>query len=239
MLAAAAAMVGLLQTAQAQLASESALLSALEAQGGSLTVGDKTFSDFSYNASLLPGFSAAGITVTATEVSANYYTLTWNGTIQVSSTSGLVSGDLVLGYVVAATGGAIGSIDQSYTGGVLGGVGSLGVTENAYTPAPNRQLVATSVLTTTLTSENPPNTYTTTPATILIVDPPQSVLDITKDISINVDNTSNTGLDTSTISVIEQSFEEVPEATTLIAGALLVLPFGASALRILRRNRMA
>jgi len=31
----------------------------------------------------------------------------------------------------------------------------------------------------------------------------------------------------------------VPEPTTIIAGALLLLPFGASALRILRRNRMA
>ncbi len=31
----------------------------------------------------------------------------------------------------------------------------------------------------------------------------------------------------------------VPEASTMIAGALLLLPFGASTLRILRRNRMA
>jgi hypothetical protein len=31
----------------------------------------------------------------------------------------------------------------------------------------------------------------------------------------------------------------VPEPTTMIAGALLLLPFGASTLRILRRNRMA
>jgi len=31
----------------------------------------------------------------------------------------------------------------------------------------------------------------------------------------------------------------VPEATTMIAGALLLLPFGASTLRILRRNRIA
>ena len=30
----------------------------------------------------------------------------------------------------------------------------------------------------------------------------------------------------------------VPEPTTMIAGALLLLPFGASTLRILRRNRM-
>ena len=31
----------------------------------------------------------------------------------------------------------------------------------------------------------------------------------------------------------------VPEASTVIAGALLLLPLGASALRILRRNRVA
>ena len=31
----------------------------------------------------------------------------------------------------------------------------------------------------------------------------------------------------------------VPEPTTLIAGALLLLPFGASTLRVLRRNRAA
>jgi hypothetical protein len=31
----------------------------------------------------------------------------------------------------------------------------------------------------------------------------------------------------------------VPEASTMIAGALLILPFGASALRILRRRYIA
>ena len=31
----------------------------------------------------------------------------------------------------------------------------------------------------------------------------------------------------------------VPEPTTMIAGALLLLPFGASTLRMLRKNRMA
>jgi len=33
--------------------------------------------------------------------------------------------------------------------------------------------------------------------------------------------------------------EPVPEPTTLIAGALLLLPFGASTLRLLRKNRAA
>ena len=32
---------------------------------------------------------------------------------------------------------------------------------------------------------------------------------------------------------------EVPEPTTMIAGALLLLPFGASTLRMLRKNRKA
>ena len=31
----------------------------------------------------------------------------------------------------------------------------------------------------------------------------------------------------------------VPEPTTMIAGALLLLPFGASTLRMLRKNRKA
>ena len=34
-------------------------------------------------------------------------------------------------------------------------------------------------------------------------------------------------------------FTPVPEATTMIAGALLLLPLGASTLRILRKSRMA
>jgi len=34
-------------------------------------------------------------------------------------------------------------------------------------------------------------------------------------------------------------FDPVPEPTTLIAGGLMLLPFGASTLRILRRNRAA
>jgi hypothetical protein len=41
------------------------------------------------------------------------------------------------------------------------------------------------------------------------------------------------------LSVLEQSVHQVPEPTTMLAGALLLLPFGASTLRILRRNRMS
>ena len=39
--------------------------------------------------------------------------------------------------------------------------------------------------------------------------------------------------------IYQPQLARVPEPTTVIAGALLLLPFGASTLRILRRNRMA
>jgi hypothetical protein len=38
---------------------------------------------------------------------------------------------------------------------------------------------------------------------------------------------------------VQFDLESVPEPTTMIAGALLLLPFGASTIRILRRNRTA
>jgi len=35
------------------------------------------------------------------------------------------------------------------------------------------------------------------------------------------------------------NFEFVPEPTTMIAGVMMLLPFGASTLRFLRKNRAA
>jgi hypothetical protein len=48
-------------------------------------------------------------------------------------------------------------------------------------------------------------------------------------------NVNDTGLSLSHYTV----FNAVPEPTTMIAGALLLLPFGASTLRFLRKNRTA
>ncbi len=229
--AAAVAMVGMVQSARASLATESAYLNVL-ANGGSLSVGDKTFTGFGDVPSGLTSFDASGILVTATEVTSTYYTLTWVGNISLTGTA-TASADLFLSYTVTATGGGIGSIDQSYTGGVTPpGQGTLLVTETAYAGGVQ---VAKSTLDTTL-SQEPPITYV---GDNLIIDPAQSTLNIDKDIVLTIDPI--TGPATASISGIEQSFEEVavPEASTIIAGALLLLPFGASTLRILRRNRMA
>ena len=69
---------------------------------------------------------------------------------------------------------------------------------------------------------------------LLNIVPPESVLYVTKDIRFGV-TSANGGF--VSISQVAQSFHQVPEPTTIIAGALLLLPFGASTLRILRKNR--
>jgi hypothetical protein len=51
--------------------------------------------------------------------------------------------------------------------------------------------------------------------------------------------TSGSGPYTSSFSGSMSGVSGVPEPTTIIAGALLLLPFGASAVRILRKNRAA
>jgi hypothetical protein len=49
---------------------------------------------------------------------------------------------------------------------------------------------------------------------------------------VGADNQKYIGLDNVVVSA-------VPEPTTMIAGALLLLPFGASTLRLLRKTRAA
>jgi hypothetical protein len=71
---------------------------------------------------------------------------------------------------------------------------------------------------------------------MLNIVPPETLLYVTKDISLAIPNDDTTQV---TISQVTQSFHQVPEPTTVLAGALLLLPFGASTLRILRRNRMS
>jgi hypothetical protein len=70
----------------------------------SLTIGDKTFSDFEFLASGLTSFDASQIQVTASVANGIYY-LTWAGNISLVSGSGPITADLILNYrVTAATG---------------------------------------------------------------------------------------------------------------------------------------
>jgi hypothetical protein len=136
----------------------------------------------------------------------------------------------LLGYTVTATSGKIFAIDQNYTGSAQPQPGTLtfiSVAETAVVPGGNGDIVASSFLNQTIKSSS----FTATGA---ILNPSEPILTITKDIAFGA---ANGGF--ISVSKIVQSFDQVPEPTTMIAGALLLLPFGASTLRILRKNRTA
>ena len=219
-LAVALGVVAAFQTAQASLIStDPVTLASLTGQnGGSISIGDKTFSGFYYSATgNLGGFDASQIMVTATIDDAGVYFLNWTGLIQTTS-----SGDLLLQYVVTASAGMISMIDQSYTGG-----GILRIDETVATGSFGGPVAAQSHLTGTFNSEfTGPNLY---------VNPAQTTLYVTKDIALATSDT----VDLSSISRVSQSFHQtaVPEPSTVVAGALLLLPFGVSTLRILRKNK--
>src|SRR3954454_13398631 len=94
-------------------AATSDTLAHLVATNGTLTIGDKVFSNFSYFASGLSTFDPSQIQVTAS-VSNGIYYLTWAGNMSLVS-GGNATADLLLGYRVTATQGVIDMIDQSYT----------------------------------------------------------------------------------------------------------------------------
>ena len=222
---AAVAMAATIQTAQAAFTDN---LADLIANNGSLTIDDKTFSGFSILGSGLTSFNAANIIVTASESGGVEY-LTWQGNISLAG-GGPVTADLVLNYTVKSSGGAIDWIDQAYTGSAQGG-GLLAIDETVSTAPSGGTIVGHSHLTGFDISDPPAEAND-----ILNIVPPDTILYVTKDISLGIPNDDTTLV---TISQVTQSFHQVPEPTTMIAGALLLLPLGASTLRILRRNRMS
>jgi hypothetical protein len=213
----------MIQTAQAAFTDT---LGNLVSSGGSLTIGDKTFSGFSYLATDLTGFNAANIQVTASIGSDGVYFLTWGGNISIVSV-GPATGDLLLGYTVTANPGTIYMIDQKYTGSAQpAGAAFIAVDENAY-------VGGVSVGYSHLQVGDLSDPFAEA-GDNLIINPTQSTLTITKDIAFGLLNGGFV-----TISEVSQSFHQVPEPTTVIAGALLLLPFGASTVRILRKRQTA
>jgi hypothetical protein len=171
---------------------------------GSLTIGDKIFSDFSFLASGLTNFDASKIQVNASVADGIYY-LTWAGDMSlVSSGPDAVTADLLLKYRVTATSGLINMIDQLYTGSASPQGGAfLSVDE---TVKAGGVIVANSHLDGSDLSdpfaERGDN---------LEVDPGQSTLRVTKDIGFAVVNGGFV-----TVSEVSQSFHQVPEASTMI-----------------------
>jgi hypothetical protein len=217
-LAAAMAVLMQVQTAQADLTNSLYYLA--NTPGATLSIGDKTFSGFTYLDDGLTSFNASNILVTASQVGGSYL-LTWGGNISFLNVGGVATADLLLNYTVSASDGNIFAIDQNYTGtGDPAGGTFLEVTENAYAPGD-----PTAAASSFLDETNDATTFTDVGA---VLTPAQPVLNVTKDISFGV-----IGDGLITISQVEQSFEQVvPEPTSL---ALAV--FGGLGMLLLRRRK--
>lgn len=195
----------------------------LSTTGGSLTIGDKVFNNFSFQASGLTNFNPANISVTVSIQGGVYY-LTYAGNINLTS-GGPASADLVLNYNVTATQGQVEMIDQYYAGSAQaanGGSAFLAVDEVVRDSQGN--VVANSHL-----DANDLSDPFGEPGDNLNVNPPQSFLRVTKDISFGVTNGGFV-----TISEVAQSFHQVPEPGTAV---LVSMGLVACAARVLRRKR--
>lgn len=184
------------------------------AMGGSIAVGDKTFTNFSYLPSGLTGFDASQITVTAS-IQNGIYFLSYKGDISLVTTS-TATADLVLNYRVTAAAGLIDYIDQRYTGNAQGQPGFLAVDETVNAGGAtlaNSHLNATDIFDFPGFEEVGDNLYVT---------PGQPFLNVTKDIAFGI-----VGPGSIKLSLVEQSFHQnVPDGGTtigLLGGALIFL----------------
>jgi hypothetical protein len=196
----------------------------LKDTGGSLTIGDKTFSNFDFHTSGLTNFDASQIQVTASFDSGVYY-LTWAGDMSLVSSSPDTA-HLLLNYKVTATAGLIDTIDQLYTGSAQPSGGAfLAIDETARDA--NGNLVANSHL-----EAHDLSDPFAEAGDDLIIDPPQSVLNISKDIGFGISSDDGGFV---TITEIRQSFHQIPEPGSIamfLAGLAVI-----EAMVVLGRSR--
>jgi hypothetical protein len=193
------------------------------ANGGTLSIDDKTFSGFGFTPSGLTSFDPNQIIVTASENGGIDY-LTWSGNISLVSGGGIGTADLLLNYIVTSTGGAINMIDQAYTGSAINGL--LSVDETAAIGAFGGPVAGYSHLQIGDFSDPPPETND-----VLNIIPPETTLYVTKDIGFGV---TSEGGGFVTISQVTQSFHQVPEPSVMLLGSL-----GGGLLLFLRLRRQA
>ena len=181
---------------------------------GSITIGDKTFSNFSFTTSGLTMFDASKVYVDA-YIDNGVYFLRYSGDISLVNASSAATADLKLNYTVTAGAGLIDYIDQRYMGSAQGSVAFLAVDESAIgsTAFANSHLQADDICDFPGFDEKGDNLYLV---------PGQSFVNVTKDIGIGV-----VGPGSVTLSQVEQSFHQnVPDGgmtVALLGGALVVL----------------
>jgi hypothetical protein len=179
-------------------------LANLASGGGTLTIGDLTFGDFSFFNSGLTSFDPSQIHVTATFSNGTYY-LTWDGNMSFTSSNGPATADLELKYSVTAATGLIDAIDASFTGSAQPENGSFIALDESARDG-NGVVVGTTHLDTTHRNSTFP------------IVPPQSKLYVTKDFGLAI-SSANGGF--VSISEVAQSFHPIPEpSTTALLGVV-------------------
>jgi hypothetical protein len=179
--------------------------------GETIIVGDKAFTDFSISGD----FSASQVTVTEITEDGNYG-IRFGGLFL----GGMAGADMILGYQVSVTNSdnLISSANMLFNGFVGGGTGEASVVEQVFTNTPPVFYGQFAVFVTESTSEL---------SNSLPIIPPQSLLTISKDVSVEAVIPA-----LSEISTIDQTFTQVPEPSTLALAAA-----GLSGLFLLRRRK--
>lgn len=195
-----------------------ATLADLATNGGTLTVGDMTFGDFSFLNSGLTSFDPSQIHVTATFSNGTYY-LTWDGNMSFTSANGPATADLELKYSVTAATGLIDAIDASFTGSAQPEDGTFIALDESARDG-NGIVVGTTHLDTTHRNSTFP------------IVPPQQKLYVTKDFGLAIAS-ANGGF--VSISEVAQSFHPIPEPST--SALLGVVGLGALYQGLVIRSR--
>lgn len=167
------------------------------APAGTITIGDKTFSNFGWqSANSQLNAEAAVLDVTAS-VSGGIYYLDFSGLIALNGGTLGALGDLKLTYTVTANPGAITYIDQLYTPNALPSWGQITIGETVKNGA---TIYGTSTLTLNPTDLSDPQPEA---GDLLQIVPPQKTLNVVKDILISANPNELVGL-----SNVEQSFHQ-------------------------------
>jgi hypothetical protein len=218
---------------QAQALSTDTLADLISNPNNSISIGDKTFNNFTSLANGLTSFDATQIHVTAYILGGVYF-LQYTGNISLFNTSTTpATADLLLGYRVTASAGTIFMIDQDYAGNVASGIGSISVAE--IVKDINGNVVGNSNLSTGDISDPAFELASDQP----FINPPQSVLNVTKDIGFGAVATDANTPGHVSISLIEQSFHQtVPDGGSAVALLGIALA-GIEGVRRLVRTRKA
>jgi hypothetical protein len=186
-------------------------LASLTNSGADLIVGDKEFDNFSISGD----YQASQVNVTPIQE---------NGDYGIRFSGGFVAGgqteDLILGYQVSVTNSPdeISAANLLFNGAVTFGTGLAEVVEQVFTNNPPAFYGQMAVFATATTNQL---------STSLPIIPPQTFLSINKDVELTAQLPAF-----SSISIIDQTYTQVPEPSTL---ALAVA--GLSGLFLLRRRK--